>query len=352
MSDLVPGSKFSVRLLWPFARLLGGDPELLSVLGLSVEEFVDPETRVSHRAVMHALAAVIERTSDPAIGLRAGLALDAADLGFIEQAARTAPTLSDAARIFAKHSKLLTDGAQAAFLMENDGGVWRLSVAGIAGTNPAVNDFTVGAEIAFLRRNLPTREEPLEIRVAHPRPAYADEYRRLLGVEPRFGAPSTAIVVRPATLSAPMRHSSPGVWRAFEAVVERRAAELESHEGTAELVRGVVSVQFQEGTVSMRRTARQLAMSVATLRRRLEEEGTTFSGVVDGLRQQMAARYLRESEATVSEVAFRLGFAGVASFGRAFKRWSGVTPSVFRGTPSVVHRAPPAPSFGYAELGA
>jgi AraC-like DNA-binding protein len=77
-------------------------------------------------------------------------------------------------------------------------------------------------------------------------------------------------------------------------------------------------------------TAQRLAMSVATLRRRLEEEHATFSGIVDELRRQLAEGYLRDDQPTVSEVAFLLGFSDVAAFGRAFKRWHGISPTEFR----------------------
>jgi AraC-like DNA-binding protein len=72
-------------------------------------------------------------------------------------------------------------------------------------------------------------------------------------------------------------------------------------------------------------------MSVATLRRRLADEGTTFSSVVEEVRRNLAREYLCSGQASVGEVAGHLGFSGVAAFGRAFKRWTGSTPSDYRG---------------------
>ena len=70
-------------------------------------------------------------------------------------------------------------------------------------------------------------------------------------------------------------------------------------------------------------TADKLAMSVATLRRRLESEGTTFAEVLDALRYELAKTYLLDSGVTTSDVAFLLGFRQTSSFFKAFRRWTG-----------------------------
>ena len=76
-----------------------------------------------------------------------------------------------------------------------------------------------------------------------------------------------------------------------------------------------------------------LAMSVPTLRRRLEEEGTTFTELVDELRRDLAERYLRDSRRSISEIATLLGFSHAPAFHKAFRRWKGVTPSAHRARP-------------------
>ena len=80
----------------------------------------------------------------------------------------------------------------------------------------------------------------------------------------------------------------------------------------------------------MQAVARRLAMSAATLRRRLEAEGSTFSDIVDQLRRDLAVQYLCEPGTGISEAAFLLGFSSVTAFTRAFRRWKGVSPTEYR----------------------
>ena len=81
----------------------------------------------------------------------------------------------------------------------------------------------------------------------------------------------------------------------------------------------------------MATTARRLGMSVATLRRRLHEEGTTFAAAIDAVRYDLAKKYLMDPGVTTSDVAFLLGFRDASSFSRAFRRWTrGVSSVEFR----------------------
>lgn len=76
--------------------------------------------------------------------------------------------------------------------------------------------------------------------------------------------------------------------------------------------------------------AKHLKLSARTLRRKLQEENTSFREVIDELRTQMAIKYLRDTDLTIEEIAFALGFSEAASFRQAFRRWTSETPNEFR----------------------
>ena len=72
--------------------------------------------------------------------------------------------------------------------------------------------------------------------------------------------------------------------------------------------------------------AKKLRTSPRSLQRRLAEAGTSFSGVIDAERRNLALRHLENPCMSISEVAFLLGFSTGPAFHRAFKRWTGLTP--------------------------
>ena len=79
--------------------------------------------------------------------------------------------------------------------------------------------------------------------------------------------------------------------------------------------------------------ADELHMSRRTLQRRLDEEGVTFSELMDDVRSALATGYLRRTHHSVTEVAFLLGYSDPRNFARAFRRWTGLSPQQFRAMP-------------------
>jgi AraC-like DNA-binding protein len=154
----------------------------------------------------------------------------------------------------------------------------------------------------------------------------------------KFHARSNAIVFSRAHLDTPMRRANPRVSAAFELHVRQRLQRLSSSRTVRGQVREMVFAEISRGDIAMECIARKIGMSVATLRRRLDEEGARFSEIVEGLREELAQQYLLDDRHAVSDVAFLLGFADVASFHKAFKRWTGQTPAEFRARQAKMHR--------------
>jgi AraC-like DNA-binding protein len=80
----------------------------------------------------------------------------------------------------------------------------------------------------------------------------------------------------------------------------------------------------------MELVARDLGMSVRSLRRRLTEEGASYKAIVDESLVTVARRMLGDSRRSIQETAHAMGFSDPTAFHRAFKRWTGMTPMQYR----------------------
>jgi AraC-like DNA-binding protein len=100
---------------------------------------------------------------------------------------------------------------------------------------------------------------------------------------------------------------------------------------TVERVESYIRGALPSGACTIARCARKLGASVRTLQLRLSESGVKFSDLVEKQRIEQATSALRGGQASVHEVAAMLGYSEQASFGRAFKRWTGMTPRAYRG---------------------
>ncbi len=85
------------------------------------------------------------------------------------------------------------------------------------------------------------------------------------------------------------------------------------------------------GDLDQPKVAKNLAMSTRMLQRKLQEEGTVYTELLDDCRKKLAIKLIHENDQPLSEVAYMLGFSDQSNFTRAFKRWTGSTPHQYRG---------------------
>ena len=98
-------------------------------------------------------------------------------------------------------------------------------------------------------------------------------------------------------------------------------------ERVADAIRGLLVAGLSPDRAAV---AKRLHVSERTLQRQLEQEATTFKVIRDGIRFELAQALLSNQVVKVEEVAQELGFEEVASFSKAFARWSGHTPTGYR----------------------
>ena len=96
------------------------------------------------------------------------------------------------------------------------------------------------------------------------------------------------------------------------------------------MLRTIVRTSLPEGYPSVEHVAELLRLPVRTLQRRLNEQGLTYSDLVEDLRYREACRLLKRTDKPVAAIATALGYRDPSHFSRAFRRWSGLRPSQYR----------------------
>jgi len=84
------------------------------------------------------------------------------------------------------------------------------------------------------------------------------------------------------------------------------------------------------GKIDLPNISSALALSTRMLQRKLKEEGTSYSELLDECRQKMALKMIGHNKLPLAEVSYILGFSDQSNFSRAFKRWTGTSPNMFR----------------------
>jgi AraC-like DNA-binding protein len=325
----------SLRWVIPFMRVTGASPTDIQILqreGITLKDFANPDTRIRHRAIMELLEATVARVGDPTLGLRAGERFESGDFDALEYAARSCATLRDAILCGARYMYLMHGAQESRLVEEGEFSSWELRVTDDVPQPPAANDFALTSAVSFARRYTAQRNVLREVHFRHTVPTSMSEYARVFdGAEIKLGMRHNALVFVSEHLDAPMSHAHAGLQAAFELHASTMLERLRRADGIGGRVRQLLIEQLRAGDVSMATVARRLAMSVATLRRRLGDEKTSHSEILDDVRRELAEKYLADMSLAISEVAFLLGFSHVTAFYKAFRRWSqGVTPAEFR----------------------
>ena len=327
-----PSQTFSVRLCVPFLRVLERRG------ALSAEEIArltprDLEARIPVSTALAMLDGAVALTRDPDLGLHAALEAEAGEFDLLEYLACSATSIADSVPLLARYSRLLNDGLEIVLERIERRAILRFSSR--VQLNRVAADFQLASFFRGFSRE--ASGSPVEVWLMHDEPEDRTMCERVFaGALLRFSAPYDAIVFDAARVDRYDPKPDRKLHHLLHRLAEQRVSELHVCEPLTQLVRERLASELAGGDPSAEHIAALLHMSRRTLVRQLEREGTGFKAILDALRASLARRYLAVDRIGVSEVAARLGFSDAAAFTRAFRRWSGQSPSEYRRSQLVV----------------
>ncbi len=160
-------------------------------------------------------------------------------------------------------------------------------------------------------------------------PDLMGRYLDAWGTKPQFNANACRVTFNPAQLDKPHPGHDPMGYAAARMRVESALTARMSRIDTAEKVRQRLLSAFPDQPALLE-TARHLGLSERSLRRHLAALDTSYQELAQECQFLKARGLLAENQLSIKQIADALGFASVTSFHRAFKRWTGTTPLLWR----------------------
>ena len=309
-------------------------PDLAAGLGIPSEVLADPEATVPIDLWYEFVETATEASGDPFLGLHFGITSHRRfreGAGAMRLLLLSSDTLRLAVDRVQRYQRYWNEGEH--YEIEE---LQRRVVVRYRSWGPPrpahvqLAEKTVAQTLAFVRvvaRGL----KPLAVSFPHGRRPGDEELGRLLGCEPKFGRDAAEIVLPANVLDARLPTADAVLFRVLDHQLAERLKEVTIASPFPDRVRKVIVDYLHRERLSMQTVARILDCSERTLHRRLTDDGTTFRGLVDEARRSRAVALL-ESGAAVRELAAVLGYAEETAFYRAFKRWTGTTPEIWRST--------------------
>lgn len=173
---------------------------------------------------------------------------------------------------------------------------------------------------------------PLRVEMQHDGSAWLSEYHRHFSAQTEvlFRQPRNVMVLRREWLDIANPGHSPSVHAHMETLALARLAALPKVESYSARVLRFLEQENGGRVLDLGDVATHLGVTTRTLQRRLVDERTTFQVLRDGVRFRQACTMLSRADCDIATIAATLGFSEPATFQRAFRSWSGMSPGEYR----------------------
>jgi AraC-like DNA-binding protein len=167
-----------------------------------------------------------------------------------------------------------------------------------------------------------------EVWIAHQPLAPVAKYREYFGTEVRFGQSMDGLFFADRDLDLPIPNVDAQIYELSTDFIEHRFPSADAV--LSPRVRTIVERLLLEGDCTYSSVASTLGLHPRTLQRRLRSEGESVESIKDGVRRDIALRYLKQSSVPLTRVAKMLGYSETSALSRSCYRWFSLSPRQLR----------------------
>ena len=313
------------------ARLLGRDARgIVERHGMEARVLTDPESLIAPQQLADTLEYCSSLFDDPLFGLHIATTQDPEVFGCVSALCRAAPTVRAGIRCLIDYLPVVHAPDCEVVLIE---GRETAELAWLVNTDIGVND-QANYQAAMLNVKLlqsiggPGFRPSWVSLSAEPRASDMPELEKMLGCKVTSRGSRNSVAFPAQALDQKVPSANRLLFSLLGGYLDTvRAAHSQS---IIDRVESYIRGSLASGNCTIERCAEKIGASVRTLQARLAGEGARFSELVEGQRAALAKSHLRQRHLSLDEIADRLGYGEQTSFGRAFKRWTGMTPQQFR----------------------
>jgi AraC-like DNA-binding protein len=287
--------------------------EILEAEGVSWGTLNDPDARIPHPTVVRIWDRLARDSGEPGLPLRAPSLLPHGAYRVLDYLAVATPTLGQWIELFARHFRLVNNGVDLQ-VKEADGRHYlemRMSHGGAV--EPLYVDYTFAAILERTRLRAHPDWNPAFVELRRAAPSDTEPYDSVFRSPVAFHAKSDRLWCSPEDWKAHSGEADVPLSLLLEDHARLLGDAIPTQVSFVATVRRSITAFLQSGAPA-EQVAKQLGVSMRTLQRHLTDRGTTYSAVLDGVREDLARSYLGTSDVAICEVAFLLGFSEQRSF--------------------------------------
>jgi AraC-like DNA-binding protein len=320
----------SLSSLWRQIEDTGLDPEALFLRhGIEKTAIFDNNARVSGIVVDRIMADAAQETADPFFGMKEAEYFRPAHLGPLGFAWLASNNLLEALSRLQRYARVIND--RMAFELDEDG---ERTVITPTIDEPSLNPFhrdtgLLAVLVRMCRFLCGQQWNPQRVALSHPQPKDSSHFFAFFRCPVDFDSSANSLHISTAAAREPITGANEYLAQLNDHIVVRYLAH-QSREDVVNRTRAAILDSLSDGKATEKAVADMLHLSPRQLNRRLNEEGTSFRELLVECRRELAEQYISDGTLSLTEISFLLGFAEASSFSRAFRRWTGLSPTEAR----------------------
>ncbi len=306
--------------------------DLASSICLLTKQKDDPVQEMSLNGTMALFDEASRRLKDPAFGINFARSLKPGSTGLLGEIVLSAPTVRECLVSTSHYINVFMSPFSSEF--KDADGVGRLTwTFPPSATAPRIQYSLFLVALLIVRVRTATGRDwvPLGVDLEHSAPDCPTDIRSVLGPRARFNAGRNCLHIDGPTMALPMPGANPvrfAVMRDLgERVLKEQAAIPPDAVASA---RDAITALLSSGKADLESVAARLGLTSGALQWRLERAGTTFERELTHERRMRAEQLLRETNRSMTEIAYEVGFSDPSAFTRAAQRWFGMPPRDWR----------------------
>lgn len=307
---------------------LGMDPaELIAPSGFTLDQLEDPFSAVPNSVFEQVWVRAFAYDPRPSLPTRAALAVPFGAFGVVDHLVNSAANVGEGLQMLALFLRLVATNVVLQF--DHHDGDW---VQVIDESTGVASDVSEQWTLALIYQRFRTQMPDFRVERVHlpvTAPAGASEFTELWGVPVELGRPHAGMRLSDGVWQSTHPHADPLLQETLLALADRIEIKQFDHVPLTYAIRTRLPEALQTQRFTAEEIAAELGLSRRTLHRHLAAEQITFQELLDMYRQEQASQMLQSGDQTMTEIAYALGYNEQSSFNRAFRRWTGQSPSAW-----------------------
>lgn len=327
--------QISIQIVQHIAACLeisGHDPvPLLRQLGIAPELLGDMEAMVPLRLYVAFFEQAADTAGNPHFGLQAARFTNSESLGPLSFLFLSAPTLRDGCEGFSRYLNAMQEGSRNRFIIDAERVRFEYGILDDT-IRPRRHDseYSVSATCNLVRQYAGPDFVPMEVHFEHSRIGSYARYEAYFQCPVFFSQPANRLIFSADYLDKGSGGLSSRLYPIIASHLQAMLRRREHPDRVADQVLDMLDPNQLQQVPTLGEIARRLRCSTATLSRHLAREGTSYRDLVTSRRMATAERLLADGDRSVADIAMSVGYAENASFTRAFRAHSGMTPTDYR----------------------